>query len=152
MEILRKDSITGFRVASDEYSEPSRTSKLELFSKIVNGWKPLTIFAESFILDVRLGSEYVSEHYAFSFFFFFLKNRIKVLNTVWKVSICGVFLIRIFPQSDWIRRHTDYFSVFSANAGKYRTEKLRIRTLFTQCKVLVFSNLCKKHCQIKFWK
>ena len=31
------------------------------FCKIVNGWKPLTIFAKSFILDVRLGSKYLYE-------------------------------------------------------------------------------------------
>ena len=34
-----------------------------------------------------------------------------------------------FRHSDWIRRAT----VFSPNAGKCGTEKLQIRTLFTQC-------------------
>ena len=43
------------------YSEASRTSKMELIAKIVNGWKPLTVFAKRFILDVWLGSEYASE-------------------------------------------------------------------------------------------
>ena len=33
------------------------------------------------------------------------------------------FLVRIFPHSDWIRRYTKYFSVFSPNAGKYGPEK-----------------------------
>ena len=33
---------------------------MELFAKIVNGQKPLTISAESSIIDVRLGSKYVS--------------------------------------------------------------------------------------------
>ena len=28
-------------------------------------------------------------------------------NTAWKVSICGAFLVRIFPHSDSIRRDTD---------------------------------------------
>ena len=41
----------------EAYSEPSGTSKMEFFAKIVNGWKPLTIFAKSSILDIRLGSE-----------------------------------------------------------------------------------------------
>ena len=36
---------------------------MELFVKIVNGWKPLSIFAKGFILDVRLGSECVTESY-----------------------------------------------------------------------------------------
>ena len=39
---------------SKAYSEPSRTSKMELFAKIANCFQPLTIF----ILDVRQESEY----------------------------------------------------------------------------------------------
>ena len=42
--------------------------------------------------------------------------------TAWKVSKYGVFLVRIFPHSDWIRRDTSY-SVLSPNAGKYGPEK-----------------------------
>ena len=42
---------------SKEYSEPSRKSKVDPLAKIVNSWKPLTIFAKFFNLDVRLGSE-----------------------------------------------------------------------------------------------
>ena len=37
-----------------------------------------------------------------------------------------VFLVRIFPNSDWIRRDTEYLSAFSPNAaesGKIRTRK-----------------------------
>ena len=45
--------------------------------------------------------------------------------TVYKVSVFGVFLVRIFPHSDWIQR-------YSLNAVKYGPEKLRIRTFFTQ--------------------
>ena len=44
------------------YLEPSQTSKMGLSEKIVDAWKPLTIFAkssilDSSILDVRLGSK-----------------------------------------------------------------------------------------------
>ena len=45
-------------------------------------------------------------------------------HTAWKVSILGVFLVRICPYSDWL------------NAEKYGLEKLRIRTLFKQCQVI----------------
>ena len=38
--------------------------------------------------------------------------------TVWKVSVFGVFLVRIFPYSDWMRRDSEYLSVFSPNTGK----------------------------------
>ena len=53
--------------------------------------------------------------------------------TAWKVSVFGIFLVCISPHSDWIRRDTSYLSIFSPNAGKYGPEKLRLRTLFTQC-------------------
>ena len=41
--------------------QTSQTTKMDLLAKIVNGWKPLTIFAKPFILDVWLGSEYASD-------------------------------------------------------------------------------------------
>ena len=59
--------------------------------------------------------------------------NIKVTNTVWKVYVLEVFLACIFPHSNWLRRDTPYLSVFSLNTGKYGPEKLRIRTLMTQC-------------------
>ena len=52
-----------FTCLSEAYSERSQTSKMELFWKIVNGWKPLTVFAKSFILDVPLGLEYDFVHF-----------------------------------------------------------------------------------------
>ena len=53
-------------------------------------------------------------------------------DTTWKVSVFGVCLACIFPQSYWIRRNTDYLSVFSPNAGKYKPEKLQIQILSTR--------------------
>ena len=44
-------------------------------------------------------------------------------DTAWKVSKCGVFVVRIFPNSDWIRKDTPYLSIFNPNAGKYGPEK-----------------------------
>ena len=66
--------------------------------------------------------------------------RICNISTTWKVSVFGVFLVCIFPHSDWIRRNTPYHSVSSPNAGKYGPEKLRIRKLHTQCKT---NNFCQ---------
>ena len=56
--------------------------------------------------------------------------KIKVM--MWKVSEFRVFLVCIFPHSNWIPWDTLYLSVFSPNVGKYGPEKLRIRTFFTQ--------------------
>ena len=46
-----------------------------------------------------------------------------IFTTARKVSKCRVFLVHIFPHSDWIRRDTSYLSVFCSNAGKYGPEK-----------------------------
>ena len=55
------------------------------------------------------------------------------LVTTWKMSVFGVFLVRIFPHSDWIRTDMEHLFAFTPNAGKYGPKKLRIRTLFMQC-------------------
>ena len=72
------------------------------------------IIKKRVMLDVWQGSEFTSGIAA------------------WKVSVLGVFLVCIFPQSYWIQRDTKYLSVFTPNAGKCAPEKLRIRALFTQ--------------------
>ena len=46
---------------AEVFSEPSRTSKVQLFAKKVNNFQPSTTFAKSSVLDVRLSSEYTSE-------------------------------------------------------------------------------------------
>ena len=43
-------------------------------------------------------------------------------NTASKVYVFGVILVRIFLHSNWIRRDTEYLSVFSHNVGKCRPE------------------------------
>ena len=52
-----------FRIirTAEVYSEPSRTSTMELFAKIFKGFQLLTIFIKSSISDIRLGFEYASE-------------------------------------------------------------------------------------------
>ena len=42
---------------SEAYPEPSQTSKMEIFVKIVNGLISLTTFEKSSILDVQLYCE-----------------------------------------------------------------------------------------------
>ena len=49
-----------------------------------------------------------------------------------------IFLVRIFPDLDWIRRDGPCLSVFGPNAEKYGPEKLPIRTLFTHCTAEIF--------------
>ena len=39
-------------------------------------------------------------------------------STVWKASVFGVFLVRVFLHSDWIRKDTPYLSI-----RKIRTRK-----------------------------
>ena len=42
------------------YSEPCKTSDVELFAKLINSWKPLIFFNKSAVLDVDKDSEYTS--------------------------------------------------------------------------------------------
>ena len=74
-------------------------------------------------------------------------------NTAWKVSVFGVFLVRVSLHLDWIRRDTQYISVFSPNAGKYGPEKLRIRNLISFTWLLMtFTQLAFANYQIFYKK
>ena len=55
-----------FRISrtAEVHSEHSRTSTMELFAQIVKGFRLLTIFIKSSIIDIRLGFEYASEQQA----------------------------------------------------------------------------------------
>ena len=74
---------------------------------------------------------YISFIYRSSNKFQISKVVITTCESLRKSSVYGVFLVRIFPHSDWIRRFTE-ISIFSPNAGKRGPDKLRIRTFFTQ--------------------
>ena len=92
-------------------------SRILLLSKIVYHLKLLTIFAKK-----KMHFRCITEFWI----------HLRKWNSAWKKSVFGVFLVFIFPHSDWIRRDTEYIFVFNPNAGKYRPEKLWIRTLYTQ--------------------
>ena len=56
------------RVRETEASlEPSRTSEIKHFAKIVNSFQPSTIFAKRFILEVQLGFKHASDGTAYWF-------------------------------------------------------------------------------------
>ena len=57
-------------------------------------------------------------------------RKIVRITTASEVSIFGVFLVRIFPHSSWIRRDTEYLFVFSPNTGKYRRENSEYTVYF----------------------
>ena len=40
-------------LGAETYAEACQTSNMELFAKIVKGWKPVTIFIKSTIFNVR---------------------------------------------------------------------------------------------------
>ena len=50
-----------FRTLVNSRSEPRKTSKMELFAKIVNGGKLLIIFIKNCIVHVRLDSRYAND-------------------------------------------------------------------------------------------
>ena len=51
------------------HSEPKQTSKMELFAKVVNGLKSLTVFVKSSILDVWIGLMHTKTKFYFKDFF-----------------------------------------------------------------------------------
>ena len=53
------------KVLTETSSEHSQTFKIERFSKLVNGWIRLTVFAKSYILDFGLRSEHVCDYPGF---------------------------------------------------------------------------------------
>ena len=59
-----------------------------------------------------------------------------------KCSI-GHILLSVSTLHLLTRKWTEYLSIFSPNAGKYGSEKLRIRTLFAECKQSAF-DLCER--------
>ena len=54
--------------------------KIIIFAKIINGWKPLTIFDKCSIWDIRLGSEYTCEKWKKFVFWLQPLGRIMVLK------------------------------------------------------------------------
>ena len=59
----------------------------------------------------------------YTLFLFKDNTRIPVPQTLReKCPNTELFLVRIFPHSDRIRRDTEYLSLFSPNAGKYGPE------------------------------
>ena len=87
-------------------------------------------------IDNKSSYPFILKGYAHFFTQIIMTNS----STAWKVSVFEVFLVLIFPHSDWIRRDTDCLSVFGQNAVKHGPEKLRIWILFTQCRSCHFSN------------
>ena len=85
-------------VTPEFHSEPSQTSKVELFAKTVNGSELLIVFARSSILDDWSGSEYAcfvhkKEH------FISVSFQKKNIDGVNKESGYLVMLPYAFPQS-----------------------------------------------------
>ena len=62
---------------------------------------------------------FIYKMYVRSFVFRTLSNVFDGENgTAWKVFVFVVVLVYIFQHSDWIRRDTEYLSIFSQNVGK----------------------------------
>ena len=87
-----------------------------------------------------------------------IKGAFKTLSIIyagiynaWKVSVFKIFLVCIFPHSDWVRRETRYLSVFNSNAGKCRQEKLPIWTLLFLTIVLSAENYIHEKNQLQMY-
>ena len=65
-----------------------------------------------------------------SFSFHILQHFLGKQSLREKCPNTQLFLVRIFPHSDWMRRDTKYLSVFSPNAGKDGPEITRYLDTF----------------------
>ena len=131
-------------------------SKLTIKTPKRRQWlKPLTIFAKSSIVDVRPDSMgwslglVLADVFMVELKIYFHSRYIRRLKvfTAGKVSVFGVFLVLISSHLDWMRRDTEYLSIFSLNARKYGPEKPLIQTLFTQWLL----QICWWH-SVLYWK
>ena len=85
---------------AEAYSEPSRTSNMELFSK-----KPLTILTKSFILEVGLGSEYPLVYYIQSRFrwkLYFYWTNFNKSQKIYQNSILHTINLDKNTIFDWV--------------------------------------------------
>ena len=76
-------------------------------------------------------------------------------TTTWKVFVFEVFVVGVYPHSDWIGKDTLYFSVFRANARKYGPKKLGIWTLFkklTGFSIYVLHPACTLNHLCELWR
>ena len=67
-----------------------------------------------------------------------ISNKATNVSLRQKCPNAEFFVVRIFSHSHWIRRDTEYLSVFSRNAGKYRSEKTPYLNTFHAVVVLAF--------------
>ena len=73
-------------LSAEGYSEPNRTSKMELFTEIVNGLNLLTVFTKSSDLDVWQGSEFTSDLKHLHKEYIYLKQVYCVVKVIYKWS------------------------------------------------------------------
>ena len=111
----------------EAHSEPSQVSKMDLFAKIVKGWKSLTIFAKSSILDVCLGSEYTSGFYMFQLPNYFLEILQEFTNKFQKI-LSFLFFRTLLSQNmkpnslrKMTQRDNQFVSQYMHPRGVFRT-------------------------------
>ena len=109
-----------WRYCTEAYSQPCQTSKMERLSKIVK------LTAESKTLHLR---------WLIEFWICLCCGILNSQDTAWKESVFGVFLVRIFPHSDWIRKGTSFR--IQSKCGKIQTKKYPGRDTFYAVRILM---------------
>ena len=69
-----------------------RTSRMALFTKIMNGWKPLTFSAKSSILDILLGPENASGFTVFNYF----HQKLHLRSLRGQICLCMYLVLQIW--------------------------------------------------------
>ena len=83
------------------FSEPSATSHDELFTKLVNGWKPLVILPKGSVLHVWQGSDHVFCDLSFSVNFGKLSSWFLRRNTCFWATNTKQTLSKDYQNAKW---------------------------------------------------
>ena len=98
MKLLAKVVISSRDLFRTVFSIQSvfRTSRMALFTKIMNGWKPLFFSAKSSVLDILLGPENASRFTVFNYFH--QKLHLKILRGQIYLSM---YLVPYLEMNKW---------------------------------------------------
>ena len=115
---------------TEEYWEPSQTSKMKLFVKTVNGLQPLTNFAKSSILDIWLGIEYATAQ-SYVFKTLLINVTLQSQNTQCIFSECKSSHRRCFGKKVLLESLSQVFFCEFCKISKntFLTERLRTTAL-----------------------
>ena len=136
--------------SSETHLEPSQTSKMEFFAKIVNGWKLLNNFAKSSILVVSQGFEYaanmlLNQWHIYSYYYTVSdSNSISVSCLISSRLVVMLDLIHFVLKFSFILIPAGFFRL-PANIYLFKVNNRNTRRRYEICSKLTIKTLELHH-------